>query len=688
MLKFFRKYNKWILVVGASVLMVAFLMPMQGLGTPNQANQTMGRAGKTNFTYGQRAVADHHMRIIAVMSGGQLPIPVRENGQNEPDPLAWLLIQHEARQLGLYASDLDVLAMRELMAQVSGIDSGDQFVAILADRASTTVDHINEAMRGWLIYQRYQELMLGLGHKDLTDRLVHYLQVGRMWQMGMIDYALMMYQSAQGRARVSTPLMEHMVSEQRAQVEIEMLRVDARRYLDEIEQPDEAQLLALYEKHKDDLPDQSEPYGLGYRFPDRVKLEFFVLPFDRLLRQVDVEEADMYDFYDRNKSRFVEEGRPQDVGGDLQITPAGRQQEYPEVRQEIRTYLSERAAERLAAEIFKAATLILSEDARQLRADETGYRVTEGFVPISLSQVADRLQQQFDVRPDVIREDSRWLVADDLANLPGIGQSRLAGDADQGASFVRYVLSAREITGDDTANPLTMLRLQARLPSQPLTDPATGDRYLFRIIEAEGSRQPHDFEEVREQVTSDARRLAAYEKLLAHREFWVDQLAAKTLTSLQLELNESFLTPPPFPKRVGTAIGAQVPYVEGVGVDEAFVDRVFAIAQRVLEAGGIGNAPPVLATDAIPVDREQAIMLVRLLNYHPITRDNYNLLAADPSTQSIVLQSVVAQTDEWQDPLSLKALIRRTGYVGEGDGSRADQPADAENENAPTQARR
>jgi hypothetical protein len=288
--------------------------------------------------------------------------------------------------------------------------------------------------------------------------------------------------------------------------------------------------------------------------------------------------------------------------------------------------------------------------------------------------VADQLQRQFGVRTDVIREDSRWLDAKELAELPGIGTSALIGERDrEGASFVQYVLSSREIADPEDRSPLIMLRLQAKLPSQPLVSPVSGDRYLFRLIEAQRSHEPAALDEVRDAVTQDARRLAAYKKLLDDQASWANQLSVKTMAALQLELNTEFIRPAPFPKRVDTVLGTDVPEIPGLGKSEELVDRVFALADRVMEAGGPATAPPALATDVIPIDREQALVLVRLLDYQPITRSNFEVAASDPRTSAAVLQAVVERSG---DPLSRKTLIARTGYTGSG--------AEAESQTSPT----
>src|SRR5690606_473205 len=142
-------------------------------------------------------------------------------------------------------------------------------------------------------------------------------------------------------------------------------------------------------------------------------------------------------------------------------------------------------ASKLAEDILKAATVMLNEDARRLPTTSLGYRETANFTPMPLAAVAEKLEEQFGVRPDVVREDSRWLDRRDLMQLEGIGVSVLrAGGMSRAVPFADYALSAMEIQGTEVTGPLASLRLQTKLPSQPLTT-FEGDRYLFRLIEAQ-----------------------------------------------------------------------------------------------------------------------------------------------------------------------------------------------------------
>lgn len=659
MLKYFRKYNKWILAFGASLLMITFLLPVQNWMQQTEADHVIGEVKGRKLRMGDIRQADMEMSIVQRLSYGLLPVPL-EDARGSTDALAWLLIMHEANELGLHASDEQVLALRHIL----GIQD-DQQLRQTARALGVRPEDIHAALRNWIIAQRYQELMLGLAHVPLPEKVAHYQVAASFFMQGIPpQYFQRFVQPALGTMRISKPLIEHVIADQGARVRIEALVLDARQYLDQVEPPSEAKLQELFGRYKSDLPDESEPYGFGYRFPDRVKIEYLVLPFERVKQRAKVEEVDAYSYYEANKSLFVEQPEPLVGPNGESIPQEPRQLTYREVRQRIIEQLTDQNASKLAEDILKAATVMLNEDARRLPTTSLGYRETANFTPMPLATVAEKLEEQFGVRPDVVREDSRWLDRRDLMQLEGIGVSVLrAGGMSRAVPFADYALSAMEIQGTEVTGPLASLRLQTKLPSQPLTT-FEGDRYLFRLIEAQPARDPQSLDEVREQVERDARRLAAYEKLLAERDRWVAEAAVKGIEALQLELNAQVLRPEPFPKRIDGILGVMTPNIPEIGSDTAFVDAVFELAERVMQAGGIGAVEPSARLGAVALDSKQQLLIVRLVEYSPMTRSNLNMAMSDPGVSTAIMQAVTEGTNG-KSPMSREALIARTGYTGD-----------------------
>ena len=270
-----------------------------------------------------------------------------------------------------------------------------------------------------------------------------------------------------------------------------------------------------------------------------MRIEYLTVPFNTIREQVQVEEADALDYYDTHADEFSTP-LPANSPNDDAVQQSDPQP-YPQVRSRIIRILADQQAAKLSDQIIKTAQAILLENTRGL-AESNGYRVIpDGWSPMALADVAQRIKEQFGVTVAVHRHhDDRWLTRSALIKLPIIGSARLVGQ--NAAGLVPYVMSAKKMLGQDTDNPLVSLRLQTQIPGMPLISP-NGDRCLFRLIGTEVSRVPDSMDQVRPQVVQDAKRLAAYQRLQDDAQIWLDRAQSETVEVLASQLNVDLLTP-------------------------------------------------------------------------------------------------------------------------------------------------
>src|SRR5690606_1841290 len=130
--------------------------------------------------------------------------------------------------------------------------------------------------------------------------------------------------------RLSEPLIQHFLYDEQATVAGEAVLVDSERYLDQVAPPTEAELEALFAQYRDDLRGQGEPYGFGYRVPSRVKIEYLVVPMDRVRSQVRVSVAEAMAYYDDHAAEFrAEPPATATAPAEPQVRP------YAEVRDQV-----------------------------------------------------------------------------------------------------------------------------------------------------------------------------------------------------------------------------------------------------------------------------------------------------------------------------------------------------------------
>jgi hypothetical protein len=652
--KFFRVYNKLILVIGASLLMVAFLIqPVMSIFTPDINSMVMGHIDGRKVTRGDMTAAAAELRVLE-----RLPLI---GDMTDRDALKWMLMVHDAKRLGLSASDAEIADA----LQAVGLREAE--LRQLAANMQTKMEFIQQAVRHWLAVQNYRELILGQTHMAVDTRLAMLAAANEFMRQGNIYAAYDMFGQASGSQRLSEPLIQRFLQDQRATASATAVLIDSARYLDKVPEPTQERLQELFEKYRDQLPGQSEPYGFGYRMADRVKLEYLSIPMDEITKKVTVSEAEALEYYDQHPAEFpAVQATTQPLAATLQA-----QRPYASARQEIITSLKAQKAEELAEKIAKTAQGLLLDDVRGLR-EHNGYRqVPADFSPTPMRVVADALEGQFGLRPQAHRYDNDWILASKMSELPGIGFSALSQY--RNVSFMAYVLSAKELE-PAADNPLAALRLQVGVPSLPLRS-ADGSRFVFRIKAAEAARTPQALEEVREQLSRDAKALAAYELLLSETDQWRERTVEGGLKAVAEEVGREPIEVTQVPRRdIGGQGGLVAPSVEGIGQSDAFIGELFAVAELANESGSIEQASPADRMGAVGIDGKLSLALFELKAYQPMTRSQFATLASLPRVSSWVNQTLLAGNGE--NPLSVEMLSKRVGYVPYGEERQSPTPDD------------
>lgn len=659
MFKLFRQYNKIILVIGAALLMVAFLIQ----GTLSMFMQTspsdipIGETSGRELTLMDRQTAAAELQILNGLNpvlGQAASVLI---GQSEEKELKWLLMTEDARQMGISASDVQVDGI------LDGVGVDSQQLIVIARAMGASPDLIRQAVRHWLMVDQYRELMLGQTHISSVQRLTTLVQAYSLRQQAQTtgDYQAyiqseLLFGAADGSARLSSPLVKHYIADQQATVSGQVAVISSDRYLEEAAQPSDQELAELFEQFKDNLPGSSEPYGFGYRYPDRVKLEYLSLPVSELRSHVRVDEAERLAYYDENRQQFMKQQPPATQPGDTQPEP--EELPYSEVRSRITEQLTRQKAGELAEQMAKAAQAILMQDQRGL-PQQDNYRVlAKGYEPMPLQEVADQLEQRFSIKP-VVQQLPAWIAVTELENLGGIGYSYVTGRPN--VSFANYVASARELEPAED-NPLVPLRLQVGVAGQTLTG-FDDTHYIFRLTAAEPSRVPASLDEVREQVLADARKLKAYELLLSHRDELTQQAKADGLESLKAEddPNVRIAKIAPTRQRQASQTGMVPPVVPGVGSSEAFITALFEAAKTASNDGklAVDEAPIEQRVGSVAVDRRLSLAVFRADTYEPMTLEQYHQQLAQGPVGSWVSRMV---TPDASQTISLATLTERLNY--------------------------
>ena len=110
---------------------------------------------------------------------------------------------------------------------------------------------------------------------------------------------------------VTTSQIMHTVSTEQESIDVGYVKFDSAAFTGKLDEPDEGKMAEQFDKYKDFFAGQvsdDNPYGFGYKLPDRVRLEYMAIKLDDVRTIVTPPTQDqMGDYYSRNKEQLFTE---------------------------------------------------------------------------------------------------------------------------------------------------------------------------------------------------------------------------------------------------------------------------------------------------------------------------------------------------------------------------------------------
>ena len=657
MLKFFRKYNKQILVVGGVLLMVVFLIqPAISIFMPTGAGRVVATIDGEDITAGERQRASSQLALLRRLS----PIFAFDLGD---EPLAWIKLQRRANELSLSASESEILFLLE---QLNVTD--EQLGGVLRN-FETTLDTVHATVGAYLAAAKYYQLATGRTGRSPVDRLLALYQgealrfrAQQMLQQGqgqmarfMMSRAQQVFAMAEGHQRLSEAAVRHAIRDIGSTVGGRLVVIPAAGLVGEVDAPSEQELRELFERYRDDLPGEGEPYGFGYRIPDRIRIEWLSVSRSDVAETIEVDEADAVAYYREHRERFpVEQEEREGEASESRATPAGPFPTF-DVRERVIAALRTEQAEEEIQRIVRAARNLLREPLRPLEERE-GYKVLpEGFVPPPLEEVATRLEENYGVAVSVSRATDSWTPLRQIGTLGAIARSVLA-DRQPPVAFSSYVSSARELEPAPD-NALVPLGLQVGVPSEPLRSAAGDRRFVFRLTDAQAGRVPTELDAVRGAVEADARRLAAFRMLRESASRWAMQARADGLEAVAEESESRVRELSPRPRIVAESPGGDV------STDPELLASMFELAAEVGPRTDPSDLTPAERITTVALPRHLALGVFELTSYQPVTRERFAEQLRDEMAPALLASMIdrgrAAAAGPWIRQLDIGEIERR-----------------------------
>jgi hypothetical protein len=671
-LRFFRKYflNKYVLVVLGVVLMAVFGLDQALQALFQGSGPNLGTVHGKVIRVDDERQASSELRIlsrfpvIGEVVSQTLVEGFDRSAEHEDDypAMRWLMIQADAERMGLGVSQTQVDALLSAM----GVDASS--MQQFASSAGVPVAWVEQTLGKFIVMLDYADLVSGRslardGSSEVgamtpqSKRLALLMGAVRQQQQGRPFEAFGLEMMSRGSFRLSDAVLASAALASRAGVAGAVVTVHADAVRDgagAADDADPAVVQELFERYRDDLPGTGEPFGLGYRTPDRVKLEYLAFDLESVAESIEIDEADALGYFRQNRDRLREELGRADA-------------DYASARGRVMRELRGQRARARALELARDAQEVLSREQRSIKGSD-GYPDPEAdFEPTPLRVLADRLAEREGFRPEVSPFTTQWLSVGRLGAAGPIASSTIANR--ENAPFTTYVASAREFGDLEVENPalvLRPLRLAVGTPSQPMVGP-DGSVYLFRLTDAEPTRAPETIDAVRELVERDARRVTAYRGLVDRLDELERLAVTEGLDGVASAFGADVRELPLMPRRVPSAGGQVAPPVPGLLDGAPVVDGMHATAREALsgEARSIEGVDPAERVGAVAEPTSLAVAVFRVDAYQTLTRAEYERFRGDPIAR--VMASFELVPADVPSPLSFESLARRTGFVHDED---------------------
>ncbi len=633
MLKFLRQYNQWILAVGGTLLLITFLMPnaIQRCGRDNgPTNAVFARlADGATYTGGDQFAAQQELAVLEPMRD-QFVIGLGA----DRSPEHWWLLVREATAAGLVDTTSGGKAEVERIAAAQNISVPQLMSLLLSNsRGDSKAETVYRALANLAGVRRL--VMLASNVDRLSDRRFKN-EIARSMLGVSADIVVL---DAKNNAAIAAAA------------------------------PTDAELEAQFKAFAEVVKGTGEK-GFGYRLPNRVKLEWLMIPKASVEGAV-AGSAQLSTL--ELKKKFA--ANPALYGADAAQNPAFATYEAT-VRQRTKDELVKQRMDEIAKFVTDEAALSL----RSVKRVGAFYELPADWSTTmpSLEALAPVLAKEFAIDLPVYQTSGADFIApSDVAQLAGIGRAS--------TSKFGTALRTDALAGGlkEFGAPSAQAPFQVGVMSPSMTSEA-GDIYFFRVLAADGSKAPGSLAEVRDAVLKDLEAVRRYEWLAANQAALVTEalaagmapIATKYGTVVEFaaqvrEANPQFV-------QYGVRLPSPLPVV---GTNADALKRIVDEATALPLTASVSTVEVAKRTFAVDLPNQLTVLLVQITDLTPLSAEEFTAMSSSPQLAGIARDPSTAVDP--RELFSEKSLMERSGFKSERGDDLEAPAADAQTNAAP-----
>ena len=287
--------------------------------------------------------------------------------------------------------------------------------------------------------------------------------------------------------------LKHTAAWQNEGLDIEFVKFDSEKFIETQEPPSEDKMVQQFEKYRHFFPNEitdENPYGFGYKLPDRVQLEYIVVKLDDVKKIITKPTSDELEaYYTNNKeSQFTEQvpSDPNDPNSELK----SREKRFSEVEDIILNKLMQEKINNKSTSIIQEARTQSDGSLADVNDEEFDKLSIEDRRELagSYEKVAEQLRSKYKI--DIYEGTTGELSALDIRNDDYLSTLYLQGYINQ-LRLGRVVFAVDKL-GVSELGPYETIKPRVYLSLGPVKDMTGKLIAIVRVVKVLKASVPED----------------------------------------------------------------------------------------------------------------------------------------------------------------------------------------------------
>ena len=328
------------------------------------------------------------------------------------DSIYWYCLKNEAKSAGIRVSNEDAgRVLGQIIPRLFENRTYPQVITSIVNRNGITEQKILETFSNLLSVLRYAHLMCS--GQDITTR----------------------------------QLMQ-MVAWEQERINVEFVEFDSKDFVRMQEAPGQEQMTEHFNKYRNYFPGdagEENPYGFGYKLPERIQLEYIVLRLDEVSLIVKAPTQDeVEEYYDRNKEQLFKEQVPSNPN-DPNSPLVERIRPYASVVNIISKQLNQEKIKIKAEGIIQEAVALTELSLEDVNDAEFANLSTEELAKMvgDYKTAAEKISQKYNIK--VYTGKTGLLNAIDMQTDEYLSRLYLQGYGQNPVSLTKAVFAVKEL---------------------------------------------------------------------------------------------------------------------------------------------------------------------------------------------------------------------------------------------------